>query len=248
MEKKKKFIAIILAIIALAAIAAAEPAEVKIESAYKLVEKGQNFTVNISIDPNGTAIAGAQLNLEFNNSRINIIVNETPVNVVLEDGTVVTINNRSASTEGDLFAKNGLRSFFNPGTVGSGIMENVFSAILGNFSTQEKGDLINITLFAVTNETSELNISNLKIANRNSEPTSSNLTVITICASPRYDINCVDHRVNIVDLTILNQNIGKTGEAICPQYEHRCDIDNNGAVNIIDKTKLQQEYNKIIPP
>lgn len=230
--KKIIAIAIIIAIIAQVAISSAEPAEVKIDSAYKLVEKGENFTINISFDPNGTAIAGAQFNLNFNGSRLNVV-------------TTAAGN----STEGDLFNRNS-RSFFNDGLSNNsaGTLINVFSAIIGRYNTTAKGNLTSITMVALTNESDTQILSVVKISTPDGQAVTNNLTFGSVCASPRYDINCVDHKVNIVDLTILNQNFGKTGEAMCPQYEKRCDIDKNNIVNIIDKTLLQQQYGKTILP
>ena len=40
----------------------------------KSVSQGQTFDLNVSIDPRSTAIAGAQLNIEFNKTILNLKV------------------------------------------------------------------------------------------------------------------------------------------------------------------------------
>jgi hypothetical protein len=103
---------------------------VSISPSTEIVSQGQNFTINISIEPD-TAIAGAQFNLQFNSSIINV----------------------NSVTEGELFKQNGANTLFNPGTIDNvaGVVTHVWGNILNtsgapkNVSTSSIFAIINIT-------------------------------------------------------------------------------------------------------
>ncbi len=103
---------------------------VSISPSTQIVSQEQSFTINISIEPD-TAIAGAQFNLQFNSSIIN-------VNSVME---------------GELFKQNGANTLFNPGTIDNvaGVVTHVWGNILNtsgapkNVSTSGTFAIINIT-------------------------------------------------------------------------------------------------------
>jgi len=101
-----------------------------ISPSTQIVSQGQSFTINISIEPD-TAIAGAQFNLQFNSSIVNV------------NGVV----------EGELFKQNGANTLFNPGTIDNvaGVVTHVWGNILNtsgapkNVSTSGTFAIINIT-------------------------------------------------------------------------------------------------------
>lgn len=116
----------------------------------KTVIQGQTFDLNISIDPGGTAIAGAQLKIGFNNS-------------------VIKINN---IIEGDLFRQNGANTFFNPGTINNslGTVVNIYDMILGPYSVSTPGTFIIINATAVgVSGTSGIDISNVMVSEPNGQ-------------------------------------------------------------------------------
>lgn len=51
--------------------ASAHAAQMSVEPAYRDVSKGENFTVDIYVDPDGSEVYGAQYHLYFNNTVLN---------------------------------------------------------------------------------------------------------------------------------------------------------------------------------
>ena len=123
-------------------------AEVALDPATKIVTQGETFNVNITIDPMGTRIAGAQANIGFNSSlfRVNTI------------------------SEGNLFTRNGTNTFFNAGTINNstGTAINIFDSIIGNRNVTTRGTfiIINVTAIGITG-TSGFDLSNVKISDPN---------------------------------------------------------------------------------
>lgn len=83
------------------------------------ISEGQVFDIKVIIDPQGTAIGGAQMDFLF-------------------DESIIQLN---SITEGDLFRQDGTATLFNAGTINNsnGAVKNVFIAILKdtNESTRE---------------------------------------------------------------------------------------------------------------
>jgi hypothetical protein len=124
----------------------------------KTVTFGQDFTLNISIDPKGTGIAGAQLNIAFNKSilRINDII------------------------EGNLFKQDGASTLFNGGVIVNntkGTVENIYAAIIGASNVTTKGTFIKINATAIAaSGISGFDLSNIKISDPQGDPIVYNLT------------------------------------------------------------------------
>jgi len=126
----------------------ANAAEVAVIPSSQIITPGSTFSMNVSIDPQGTAIAGAQLNIAFNNS-------------------LIRVNN---ITEGNLFKQSGANTFFYEGTINNstGTVINIFNAIIGknNISTQGTFIIINATSIGTSGITG-VNLSNVKISDPN---------------------------------------------------------------------------------
>jgi uncharacterized lipoprotein NlpE involved in copper resistance len=107
----------------------ASAATVSFSPSAKTVTQGQIFEMNITIDPQGAAISGAQLNLLFNRSMIKV----------------------NSIREGNLFKQNGAGTFFNVGVTNNsfGIVENTFGVILGPKSVSTTGTFITINATAI---------------------------------------------------------------------------------------------------
>ena len=63
----------ILLIILLCSVASAQAVQIHVEPAYLEVSQGANFTVDITVDPEGSEIMGAEYKLYFNNTLLNAI-------------------------------------------------------------------------------------------------------------------------------------------------------------------------------
>ncbi|NJD52423.1 MAG: hypothetical protein FIB07_06090 [Candidatus Methanoperedens sp.] len=103
-------------------------AEVKIIPLNQTVTQGDIFDLNITIDPQGPEIAGAQLNVEFNNSMLSLN------NVI----------------EGEFFKQNGASTLFNTVILNNpGVTSiNVYSAILGPYNVSSPGTFLTINVTA----------------------------------------------------------------------------------------------------
>jgi len=109
------------------------------------VNQGQNFIVNVSIDPTGSPIAGAQSNLIYNSSAIQI----------------------NSITEGNLFIQNGASTVFSSGTINNsqGTVINIYTAILGPYNVSSTGTFITINATSIVSSgTYKINISNAKVS------------------------------------------------------------------------------------
>jgi hypothetical protein len=117
----------ILALIVL--IGQAQAATIILSPSSITVNRGQTFNLNVSINPLGTSISGAQLNLAYNRSNLNV----------------------NSITEGKLFKQNGANSFFNGGTINNskGAVENIFGVILGPYNISTPGIFLSVNLTAI---------------------------------------------------------------------------------------------------
>jgi len=122
---------------------ASQTTNVKVSPPAQNVSLGQSFSVNLTVEPH-TAIAGAQFNLQF-------------------DPSLVQVN---SVTEGNLFKQSGANTLFNPGTINNaaGTVTNVYGCILGkrNISTPGAFAIIDLTARTLVGE-SMLELFNVKI-------------------------------------------------------------------------------------
>ncbi len=132
-------------------------AEVAVIPSTQIITPGETFNMNVSINPQGTAIAGAQLGIAFNRSLIRV----------------------NSITEGNLFKQSGANTFFNSGIINNstGTVINIFNAIIGrnNISTQGTFIIINATAIGTSGITG-VNLSNVKISDPNGNPVGLNVT------------------------------------------------------------------------
>jgi len=132
-------------------------AEVAVIPSTQIITPGATFNMNISIDPQGTAIAGAQLNIAFNSSLIRV----------------------NSITEGNLFTQGGATTFFNDGTINNstGTVINTFNTIIGRYNVTTLGNfiIINATVIGPSG-TSGINLSNVKISDPNGNSVALNVS------------------------------------------------------------------------
>ena len=137
-------------------VTAASPAVVTVSAPTQPVSHGQQFTVNITVQPNN-AIAGIQFNLSFNAS-------------------LVTIN---SVTEGNLLNQGGANTYFAAGTINNatGTLTNVAGAIITPGQTvSAAGTFAVITMTATANSgISPLTLANVIVGDINGNSISVNL-------------------------------------------------------------------------
>ncbi len=132
------------------------------------ISKGQTFDVGVLIDPQGAAVAGAQLDLEFNNSNLQL----------------------NSITEGNLLRQNGASTIFNSGTIDNSLGKTVdiYGAILGPTNIKLPGPFIFINATAVgSNNTIDINLINVLVVDPQGNEI--NLTPSSTPTEPHSDKN-----------------------------------------------------------
>lgn len=137
-------IIIIIGILSGSMISAASPVEININPSSQNVENGQEFLVNITIDPVNNPISAAQFDLIFNSSYIEV------KNV----------------KEGNLFKQNNAKTIFNSGIINNskGNIINIWGLITAKSNVTTKGTIATITIYAKNNTgTAPLDLTNVII-------------------------------------------------------------------------------------
>ncbi|MCX9084879.1 MAG: cohesin domain-containing protein [Candidatus Methanoperedens sp.] len=126
-------------------------AHVTVLPADQNVATGESFNLNVTIDPEGVSIAGAQLNVAYNQSVLNV----------------------NSVAEGNLFTQNGASTFFNNGTINNsiGTVINIFDAIIGRKNISTSGVFLTINFTVVgSSGGSNITLSNVKISDPDGLP------------------------------------------------------------------------------
>lgn len=183
--------------------------EVAVTPSNITVFRGQTFNLNITVDPKGRAISGAQLDIIFNSSLIMI----------------------NSIEEGNLFKQNGASTYFSNGSVNNleGIVENVIGSILGSTNVTSKGVFITINFSAIAPGSSEIILGKVKISDPKGNLTSLNVINGDVKIYQSYDINN-DGIIDISDAVIVGQHYGETTAPPYPIY----DVNTDGIVNTTD--------------
>lgn len=119
--------------------------KISVLPAVQEIKKGQEFNVNISIDPGNKQISAAQFNLIFSSSAINI-------KNVMESSFLNYGNAKTA---------------FNPGTINNdkGILANVWGVIITpGASVTTRNTFVNITMSARNAGTTRIDLENVIIS------------------------------------------------------------------------------------
>ena len=113
---------------------------------------GQPFNIDVVVDPDGSAIAGTQLNIGFDSSLMKV----------------------NSVTEGDLFSQSGTNTFFNHGDIDNqaGTITNIYGAILGPRKVNTRGTfiIINATAIEDITDAAGISLSNVMISTPEGAP------------------------------------------------------------------------------
>jgi hypothetical protein len=194
---------------------------VKLVLSKDVVEPGESFSMDVVIEPAaGANVAGAQLNIDFNNQSIQL----------------------DSVAEGDFLNQGGDPTYFNAGVIDSanGHLTNVYGAVLkagavlpnpGTFAT------IQCTAGQVPS-TSSVVLSNVIVGNKDgvAVPLES-LTPVEVVVALSADVN-LDGVVDIADVEAVADEFGTTGQ---PGFS-RADVDGDGVINILDIILVGQNF------
>jgi len=151
----------VIVLIILGSAAGAAPVEVSVTSDVDSIEIGQPLSINISIDPVGNPITGAQFNILFN-------------------GSVIEIEN---ITEGVLFKQNGSNTAFSSGVLNNteGTLINVWGLIITpGANVTAKSTFATIKINAKNTGSSILNLSRVIVSDPDSKAVPVNITNVSI--------------------------------------------------------------------
>jgi C1A family cysteine protease len=190
---------------------------VTVEPASNKVGIGDNFTVDVFVDP-GTDIAGAEFSLSFN-------------------APVVTANN---VTEGNLLSQGGAPTCFTPGIIDNeaGTIVNVAGAITTpGESVSQNGTFAIVNFTATAEGTSALDLSNVIVGNQSGGAVAITVTdgIVTVC--PDWDVN-LDESVNVQDMILVGQRLGESGA----EHWIREDVNRDGAISVLDMILIGQHW------
>ena len=143
------FVPLILLMFTFQSYAQAAPM-ISIEPSHQIVLQGQNFTVNITVDPSGTEVMGAQYELLFNN----------------------TLLNATEQTKGPFLSQDGASTnvFANIINNTIGVIKYGETRIGVDYGITTPGTLAKITFKAMEPGTSSLNISVAKLSDPIAQP------------------------------------------------------------------------------
>jgi len=156
------------------------------------VSIGQNFAVDVVVDPRGIAIAGVQFDLTF-------------------DPLLVTAN---SVTEGHLLDQGGASTYFDTGTINNtaGKITNVYGVIITpRASVSTSGTLATISFDSTTNGTTNIELANVIVGDPNSKPVSviiNNGTVTILQRSIMVNVSPNTVPVKSPTLVTVNTNAG----------------------------------------
>jgi len=204
--------------------AAAQAAEVRIEPEYQTVLKGETFSVNITVYPEGSdEVIATQYDLYFNN----------------------TLLNTTSQTKGSFLSHDGASTYIIVNKINNTLGKTQYGETRtgGTYGVNIPGVLATITFQAIAEEDgiSELRLDKVKISDPDTNPISANVTSgnvsvkIGICG----DVND-NGSVNMDDVTTLWYNIANypTPGAHTITNAWAADVNCDGNINMDDVTTL----------
>ena len=197
-----KLVLICIGLISILFISVADGAVVNIEP--MTVRDGDTFQLQVTVDPQGTPIAGMQMGLNFNPDMVHV----------------------NGVTMGNLFTQSGYPVFNGNTTPLSNYNTGIYySVIVGNSSTSTQGSFMIINVTALAPSNSMLwTATDQKIASPAGQSVAIQNTGGSLVIALRYDLN-MDGVINIQDLVLL-------GQAFNSQSQY--DLDGDMLVTIYD--------------
>ena len=171
--------------------------EIVVTPSSKNVTFGQDFFLNVSIDPKGTGIAGAQLNIAVNRSTLRV-------------------NN---IREGNLFKQSGQSTIFDSGVIDNtqGTAANIYAALIGSSNVTTQGTFIIINATAIGSGTSGFDLSNIMITDQLGASVAYNLTNGTININSPPVLTLIDNRI-VNEGQLLSFNLTASGNGNTLSY------------------------------
>ena len=190
---------------------------VMVEPATKVVGVGEDFTVDIFVNPD-TDIAGAQFSLSF-------------------DASILQAN---SVTEGNLFSQGGASTFFIPGTINNtaGTITNVAGATaIPGASVSQSGTFATVSFTATAVGTSAVHLSNVIVGSPQGQAVAITVSDGSVTVCPDWDVN-LDESINVLDMILLGQQWGQSGAA----HWIREDVNRDGAISVLDMILIGQHW------
>jgi hypothetical protein len=179
-----------------------------------IVAPGEDFTVDVIIEPGTVNVAGAQFDLSYN--RQAVLVNSV--------------------TEGDFLKQHGDPTFFMPGNIDIliGKITGVAQTIIGaGKSVNTPGTMATIHCTALTAGASAFALSNTIVGNKDGVALPLGSSIISqVTVASHLDLN-LDGQVSLADMQVAAAVFGATGT-------RREDVNSDGVVNVLDLITIGQ--------
>ena len=198
----------VFAIVSLLSISSCTAVGISLIPSSQVISVGDTFTIDVFVEPD-VAIAGMQFDLEFAETKMHV------------DGV----------TEGDLFTKSGMGTYFNEGTIEFGSLSNVYGTILGaaNVVTPSAFATITMVVDAQDAGTSTINLKNVIISDPEGHAVEIEITNSSVEIVNNYDVNG-DGIIDRADCDIVRQHYSENTSSPYPSW----DVNSDGVVNILD--------------
>ena len=178
---------------------------------------GQTFTLNLNVN-NVVHLAGWQLNLAFNPAVLKVL----------------------SVSEGDFLSKDDTSTFFAAGQIdnAAGSISGLGGAIIGNRQVTGSGTLLSITFEAKAAGEGGLRVSEDRMGASNGNEIHYDVVTpsVMVIVEPTYDLNG-DGEINILDLTLVAQNLGKDNP--------KAEANRDGVVDVFDLIAVAQRLNNV---
>ena len=184
------------------------------------VAVGQSFSLNLTVN-DVYDLAGWQLNLAFNPAVLKAI----------------------SVGEGDFLSKDGRSAFFAAGQIdnAAGSIAGLSGAVIGEGGATGGGTLLSIAFEAKAAGEGWLRMSEDKMSASNENRIHYDVVTpsvsVMVIVEPTYDLNG-DGKVNILDLTLVAQNLGKDNP--------KADANRDGVVDVFDLVGVAQRLDNVL--
>jgi hypothetical protein len=211
---------IFVLLIILLSIASAQAAQVWVEPAYLKVSEGANFTVNISVNPEGAEVYGAQYSLYFNNTLL-YATGQIKGNFLGQDGAGTNIFADKINNTYGVIEYGEARTNTPDGVTNPGVLAAITFDVIGKHGV------------------SELVLQDIKL----SDPYANEIPGVSVRSGSVEiiygicgDVNG-DGSVNVFDAVKVKNRAGNPGYPLADEWA--ADVNCDGSVNVFDAVKVK---------
>jgi len=213
---KRMLIGIITALSVMIAMASA--AHISVVPAFQSVGSGENFTINIYIDPEGSEVYGAQYDLYFNNSLFNATY-QCKGDFLSQDGASTIVYKNEIDNETGIVKYAEARTGTTSGVTSPGILATITFEAIGEYGV---GDFI---------------LANVKLSDPSANPIPTNISNGTVRIGICGDVDN-SGEVTMSDGRQIWMNIIYGADEYPIESEWAADVDCDGEITMADGRQI----------